>query len=42
MNDADAAGIAEMRFGAGKGRAGVVIMVTPAAGFRRFLAGSYA
>ena len=28
MNDADAAGLAEMRFGAGKGRHGVVIMVT--------------
>jgi len=28
LNDADAAGIAEMRFGAGKGRSGVVIMVT--------------
>ncbi len=28
VNDADAAGIAEMRFGAGKGRDGVVIMVT--------------
>jgi len=28
LNDADAAGVAEMRFGAGKGRAGVVIMVT--------------
>ena len=28
MNDADAAGIAEMRFGAGKGRDGVVIMIT--------------
>jgi polyphosphate glucokinase len=28
LNDADAAGIAEMRFGAGKGRMGVVVMVT--------------
>jgi polyphosphate glucokinase len=28
VNDADAAGVAEMRFGAGKGRKGVVIMVT--------------
>jgi polyphosphate glucokinase len=28
VNDADAAGIAEMRFGAGKGRRGLVIMVT--------------
>jgi polyphosphate glucokinase len=28
VNDADAAGIAEMEFGAGKGRDGVVIMVT--------------
>lgn len=28
INDADAAGIAEMRFGAGKGRRGVTIMVT--------------
>ncbi len=28
VNDADAAGIAEMRFGAGKDRHGVVIMVT--------------
>jgi len=28
LNDADAAGIAEMRFGAGKGRRGVVVMVT--------------
>ena len=28
VNDADAAGIAEMAFGAGKGRTGVVIMVT--------------
>jgi polyphosphate glucokinase len=28
MNDADAAGIAEMRFGAGRGRDGVVIMLT--------------
>ncbi len=28
LNDADAAGIAEMRFGAGKGHMGVVIMVT--------------
>ena len=28
MNDADAAGIAEMRFGAGRGRSGVVILVT--------------
>jgi polyphosphate glucokinase len=28
INDADAAGIAEMRFGAGRGREGVVIMLT--------------
>jgi polyphosphate glucokinase len=28
LNDADAAGIAEMRFGAGRGRMGVVIMIT--------------
>lgn len=28
LNDADAAGMAEMRFGAGKGRRGVVIMLT--------------
>jgi polyphosphate glucokinase len=28
LNDADAAGIAEMRFGAGKGRPGVVVMIT--------------
>jgi polyphosphate glucokinase len=28
LNDADAAGLAEMRFGAGKGRGGVVVMVT--------------
>lgn len=28
LNDADAAGIAEMAFGAGKGRAGVVMMLT--------------
>ncbi|MGI8663960.1 MAG: polyphosphate--glucose phosphotransferase [Acidimicrobiales bacterium] len=28
INDADAAGIAEMRFGAGKGRRGVVVMLT--------------
>ncbi|MFE2164948.1 polyphosphate--glucose phosphotransferase [Streptomyces sp. NPDC059447] len=28
VNDADAAGIAEMRFGAGQGRMGVVVMVT--------------
>jgi polyphosphate glucokinase len=28
LNDADAAGLAEMAFGAGKGRSGVVIMVT--------------
>jgi polyphosphate glucokinase len=28
INDADAAGIAEMRFGAGKGRDGVVVMIT--------------
>lgn len=28
MNDADAAGIAEMRFGAGVGRDGVVVMIT--------------
>jgi polyphosphate glucokinase len=28
VNDADAAGLAEMRFGAGKGRGGVVVMLT--------------
>jgi len=28
LNDADAAGLAEMRFGAGQGRGGVVVMVT--------------
>ena len=28
LNDADAAGLAEMRFGAGRGRAGVVVMLT--------------
>jgi polyphosphate glucokinase len=28
LNDADAAGLAEIRFGAGKGRPGVVVMVT--------------
>jgi polyphosphate glucokinase len=28
LNDADAAGLAEMKFGAGKGRKGIVIMVT--------------
>lgn len=28
LNDADAAGLAEMRFGAGAGRAGVVMMIT--------------
>jgi polyphosphate glucokinase len=28
LNDADAAGLAEMRFGAGKGRSGVVILLT--------------
>ena len=28
LNDADAAGIAEMRFGAGRGRGGVVVMLT--------------
>lgn len=28
LNDADAAGIAEMRFGAGQGRLGVVVMIT--------------
>ena len=28
LNDADAAGIAEMHFGAGKGRRGVVVMIT--------------
>ena len=28
VNDADAAGIAEMKFGAGKGQSGVVMMVT--------------
>ena len=28
VNDADAAGLAEMRFGAGRGRSGVVLMLT--------------
>jgi polyphosphate glucokinase len=28
LNDADAAGVAEMKFGAGKGRSGVVLLVT--------------
>ncbi len=28
MNDADAAGVAEMRFGVGQGQKGVVIMIT--------------
>jgi polyphosphate glucokinase len=28
LNDADAAGLAEMRFGAGRGRTGVVLMIT--------------
>ena len=28
LNDADAAGVAEMRFGAGRGRAGTVVMLT--------------
>jgi polyphosphate glucokinase len=28
VNDADAAGVAEMKFGAGRGRRGVVIMIT--------------
>src|SRR5689334_24760934 len=28
VNDADAAGLAEVRFGAGKGQAGVVLVVT--------------
>ena len=28
INDADAAGLAEMRFGAGKGKSGSVMMVT--------------
>lgn len=28
LNDADAAGLAEMRFGAGRGRAGVVVLLT--------------
>lgn len=32
MNDADAAGIAEQRFGAGKGRSGVVMMFTVGTG----------
>lgn len=32
LNDADAAGLAEMRFGAGRGRAGVVIIVTVGTG----------
>ncbi len=32
INDADAAGLAEMRFGAGKGRQGVVLMVTVGSG----------
>lgn len=32
VNDADAAGLAEMRFGAGKGRHGVVLLVTVGSG----------
>ena len=32
LNDADAAGIAEMRFGAGRGRPGVVLLVTVGTG----------
>ena len=32
INDADAAGIAEMRFGAGRGRVGTVLMVTVGTG----------
>jgi len=32
LNDADAAGIAEMRFGAGRGRLGVVLLVTVGTG----------
>jgi polyphosphate glucokinase len=32
LNDADAAGLAEMRFGAGRGRAGVVLMLTLGSG----------
>jgi polyphosphate glucokinase len=32
LNDADAAGIAEMRFGAGRGRLGVVLVVTVGTG----------
>jgi polyphosphate glucokinase len=32
LNDADAAGIAEMRFGAGRGRLGVVLLVTAGTG----------
>jgi polyphosphate glucokinase len=32
LNDADAAGIAEMRFGAGRGRQGVVLLVTVGTG----------
>src|SRR3954471_7076661 len=32
LNDADAAGLAEMHFGAGKGRNGVVVMITLATG----------
>jgi len=32
LNDADAAGIAEMRFGAGRGRVGVVLLVTVGTG----------
>ena len=28
LNDADAAGVAEMRFGAGRGRKGVILMIT--------------
>ena len=35
LNDADAAGIAEMRFGAGRGRGGLVVILTLGTGYRQ-------